>query len=306
MNNCLVLGGNGLIGSFVAEKLVAKGCNVRVFDKFTGKNNLKAIETKIEKVKGDYINQKDVRQALDGIEYVFHCIHTTVPRTSIEKPVFDAETNILPSINILRDSCELGVKKIVYLSSIVVYGNTKTIPAKENARLEPMTPYAVSKMAIEKYIEYFNRVYGIDYAILRPTTSYGERQVVSKGTGVIANFVFNALRNKPIVIYGNGSSEKDFLHAEDLASGVIAAGFNKSRFKIFNLGSGKVISLNNLAEKVKKATGNNIEINRLNKACEVQRLVCDISRACSELDWKPKISLDEGIKRCFAKFKKDV
>ena len=306
MANCLVLGGNGLIGSFVAEQLVAKGCVVNVFDRFSGRDNLKAVEPRVGKVNGDYLKAGDVKAALKGMDFVFHCIHTTVPRTSIEKPVFDAETNILPSIGLLKEACNQGVKKVVYISSLAVYGNPEKNPVKEDAPLEPVTPYGVSKRAIERYIEYFNRLYGLDYAILRPATAYGERQAVSPGTGVVANFIYNALRNNPLVIYGDGSAERDLLHAEDLAHGVVLSAFKKSKFRIFNLGTGKGVSLNELAKKVEEAKGSRLEIRHLNKVDEVQKLICDTSRAGKELGWKPEISLGEGIKRCFAEFKKEM
>lgn len=306
MANCLVLGGNGLIGSFVSEKLVQEGHKVRVFDVFSGKDNLKEIESSIEKIKGDYLKAGDVKAALSGMEFVFHCIHTTVPRTSIERPVFDAETNILPAISFLRDSIEEGVKKIVFLSSMAVYGNPAKNPVKEDAQLEPVTPYGVSKRAIERYIEYFNRLYGLDYSILRPATAYGERQAVSLGTGVVANFIFNALRDEPLVIYGDGNAERDLLHAQDLAAGAVLAAFKKTKFKIFNLGTGKGITLNQLAKKVESAKGGKLMIKHLDKIDQVEKLVCDSSRAKKELGWKAEISLDEGIKRCVEAFKKQL
>lgn len=304
MANCLVLGGNGLIGSFITEQLVAKGNNVRVFDNFKNKDNLKTINSKIEKIKGNYLNRNDTKNALKGIDYVFHSIHTTVPRTSTKKPVFDAKTNILPSINILKDSCNFGIQKIIYISSLSVYGNPKITPIKENTPLNPLTPYGVSKKSIEGYIEFFNRIYGIDYTIIRPSTTYSEKQIVSPETGVVANFVFNALTNKPLIIYGNGNAERNLLHAKDLAKGVITAGFSKSKYKVFNLGANETVSINQLVKKVKKIKKGFIKIKYINKTDEIQKLVCDISRAKSELNWKPEISLDKGIKKCFTEFKK--
>lgn len=302
MANCLVLGGNGLIGSFVADRLAEKGCSVKAFDRFEGKDNLG--NSGVEKVKGDYLDGKDVKNALDGIDLVFHCIHTTVPRNSMQKPVFDAETNILPTVKLLQDAAGLGAKKIVYLSSLAVYGNPEQVPVKETAALRPVSPYGVSKLAIEEYVDYFGRVQGLEYAILRPAAAYGERQHVSPDTGVVANFIYNAINGKPLIIYGNGSAERDLLHADDIARGAVAAGFAKARTGAFNLGAGKGVSLNGLAEKVGKAAGKKLEVRHVERSNEVQKLVCDISKANKELGWKPEISLDEGLKRCFVEFKK--
>jgi UDP-glucose 4-epimerase len=225
-----------------------------------------------------------------------------VPRNSIERPVFDAETNILPSVRLFQDAAGLGVKKIVYISSLAVYGNPGHVPVKEDAKLEPVSPYGVSKLAIEEYLGYFGRVQGLEYAILRPAAAYGERQSLSPDTGVVANFVYNAIRGQPLVIYGNGSAERDLLHAEDIASGVVSAAFSGEKFGVFNLGAGKGVSLNELAEKVGKISGKKLEVRRVEKSNEVQKLVCDASRAREELGWKPEIGLDEGIRRCFDAF----
>ncbi len=306
MANCLVLGGNGLIGSAIAERLVAEGFGVRAFDLFKGKDNLQEIRPKIEKMNGDYLNESDVRKALHGIELVFHCIHSTVPRSSIERPLFDAETNILPAITLLSEAVKAKTKKIIYLSSLAVYGNPSGTKVLETDSLQPISPHGVSKLAIEKYIEYFNRAYGMDYAILRPATTYGEKQRVSPDAGVVANFIYNALTKKPLVIYGDGSAVRDILHAQDLADAAVKAALKKADCRLFNLGSGKGITLNELAEKVARATGSRLQKKHIEKDSGIQELVCDVTRAGQVLGWRPQISLDEGIKRCVGSFRKEL
>ncbi len=303
MSNYLVLGANGLIGSSVSERLAIEGHNIRAFDLFQGHDNLVGIES-IEKMKADYLKEEDLKKAVKEIETVFHCIHTTIPRTSVEKPLFDAETNIVPSLRLLEQATKAGVKKIVYISSLAVYGNPLNNPIKETDAMQPISPYGVSKLAIEKYLELFYKNHGLDYTILRLAPTYGERQRVSPGSGVIANFVFNSLHEKPIIMYGNGNAERNFLFVEDSAKGISKAAFKKTKSKIFNLGGSETVSVKQLAGKVANATGKKLKINHIEKKNEIEKLVCDFTRAKQELLWKPEVKLDEGIKRCVATFKK--
>lgn len=296
MANCIVFGGNGLIGSFIAEQLVQKNYAVRVFDR--NFENLQHIKEKIDFFQGDFLDFNTVEKSLDGMDFVFHCIHTIMPRESILKPVFDAETNILPSINLFQKSIGKKIKKIVYLSSIAVYGNPKKSPITEKTPLLPVSPYGVSKLAIEEYLHFFARLYSMDYCITRPSASFGERQKVG-ASGVITNFLYNAIKGNPITIQGDGSAIRDFTHAEDIALGCVLAMEKKTKSKIFNLGTGSGISVNELLEKIKKTTGAKIVVNHVETKDLVQKHVYNIERAKKELGWEAKISLDAGIKKTF-------
>jgi len=301
MSTCLVLGANGLIGSFLVEQLAAKGHSVKAFDRFSRKQKFKEMPG-IEVVKGDYVRLGAVESALDGIDIVFHCIHTTVPRTSLGNAAMDAETNILPSVRLLEACLKKGVKKLVYLSSIAVYGEPKKSPISESLEPIPVSPYGVSKIAIEEYVKYYGRVHGLDYVIVRPSATYGERQKISKESGVVTSFVNSALKGEKISIYGDGNAVRDLTHAEDIAKGCIEAGFKKTKSRLFNLGTGKGVKLNELAEIVKKAVGKNIEVEHVAGKQGVQEHVYDVSRAFKELGWQAKISIEEGVKRCVEGF----
>ncbi|MDP6670880.1 MAG: NAD-dependent epimerase/dehydratase family protein [archaeon] len=305
MANCLVLGGNGLIGSFIAEQLASQGHSVKAFDRFNGQDNLKNAAG-VEKVKGDYLKREQVKKALEGIEIVFHSLHTTVPVSSIKDPLHDAETNILPAIGLLEDCVGAGVKKFVYLSSIAVYGIPEKSPIGEDAKTIPVSPYGVSKLAIEEYVKYFGRAKGLGFVIVRPSATYGERQVLSPETGVVANFVFNALKKQALSIRGKGEAVRDLTHGEDIAKGVLKAAFTDAKSKIFNLGTGKGISLNKLAEKVGEAVGEKPEIKYEGSSRGIQEHVYDVSRAKEELGWEAEIEIAEGLKRCVEKFKEVI
>ncbi len=305
MTNCLVLGGNGLIGSFIAEQLASQGHKVRAFDKFWEQDNLKSAAG-IEKFKGDYLKRGDLKRTLEGIGVVFHSLHTTVPVSSIKDPLHDAETNILPAIGLLEDAVGAGVKKFVYLSSIAVYGIPEKSPISERASTIPVSPYGVSKLAIEEYVKYFGRAKNLDFVIVRPSASYGERQGFSPETGVVANFVFKALKKQALSIRGKGEAVRDLTHGEDIAKGVVKAAFTETKSRVFNLGTGKGISLNELAKKVGEAVGEKLEIKYEGSARGIQEHVYDVSRAKQELGWEAEIGIEEGVKKCVEAFREKI
>lgn len=293
--NCLVLGGNGLIGSQVVEQLSKKNHSVKAFDLFKGQDNLQGIDA--ERIKADFLDEQAIKEALQGVDIVFHCLHTTFPKTSLERPFFDAKTNIIPSVYLLEQCEKTGVEKLVYISTLAVYGDSAHSPIRETDKLDPLIPYGISKMTIEKFVEFFGKYQGLDYAILRPTTTYGEKQHLTQNTGAVANFLSNAMHNKPITVYQKGTV-RDFLHVEDLARGILDAAFRDSEDKIFNLGSGQGISLTELIEKISRITKTNPKVEYLEQG-EIKELVCDITRAKEQLGWQPKVSLNEGIERLF-------
>ena len=294
-----MLGGSGFIGSHITEQLVLLGNDVTVFDKTLNKKNLAGVLDKTKFVKGDFQNSAEVREALKGNEIVFHCIHSTFPRESVGKALFDAQTNIVPSVSLMESAVKENVEKIVYISSIAVYGNPEKIPITETHKTNPITPYAASKIAIENYLELFRLTSGLNYAVLRPTAAYGERQAMTSKTGVINNFVFSAIQGKPIEIFGDGSTVRDLTHAEDIATAAAKAAFMKTKSRLFNIGTGKGITLNELAEKVRQITNSKSKIIRTKSRADPEKHVFDVLRANKELGWSARISLDEGIARVF-------
>jgi len=297
---CLIFGGNGFIGSHLAEGLVKKGYDVRVFDSFqTGMTNLETIKGKIEIIKGDFLNHADVFQALNGVDYVFHYIGTTVPATAIKDPIYDVQTNIIGTIRLLQLAAASKVKRVIFPSSGgTVYGEPTSLPVHETHALNPMDPYGISKLAIEKYLNYFNRAYGLDYLILRYSNPYGGRQSPHGQQGVIPVFLNRIKMGERPVIYGDGSTERDYIYVGDAAEATITAIEKKTAHKIFNVGSGAGTSLNQLIELMSNVAGKKIEpVYAEDTAIRVQKIVLDISRIRDEVGWKPSTSLQEGIER---------
>jgi len=298
MTTCLILGGTGFLGSHLAERLVNRGYGVRVFDSFeTGMANLETIKDKIEITKGDFLNHADVLQALQGVDYVFHYISTTVPATAVKDPVYDVETNVIATIRLLQLAVDSNVKRVIFPSSGgTIYGEPSSLPVHETHPLSPIDPYGISKLAIEKYLHHFNRAYGLDYLVLRYSNPYGERQSPHGQQGVIPVFLNRVKMGERPVIYGDGSMERDYIYVGDAVKATITALEKKTAHKIFNIGSGTGTSINGLLEVMSDVVGKNIEpVYAEDTAVRVQKIVLDTSRIRGEIGWKPRTSLEEGI-----------
>lgn len=300
MRACLIFGGNGFIGSHLAGGLLREGFTVKVFDTFEGGlNNLDSIRDNIELIRGDFLCDADVTHALQGIDYVFHYISTTNPVTSLEDPVFDIRSNIIGSVKLFQHAQNAGVKRVFFPSSGgTVYGEPKEIPITESAPLNPVNPYAISKLAIEKYLEYFHHHFGMEYTILRYSNPYGEHQSPYAKQGVIPIFLNKIKNNERPVIYGDGSTIRDFLYIGDAIDATIAVVKSGTQQRVFNIASGEETSLNQLIEIMSDVTNKKCVPEYINDGkTYLSRFVLDISRLTKETGWKPKIPLKEGIDR---------
>lgn len=301
MSTCLILGGNGFIGSQIAKILVENGYSVKILsDLRSGTSNIEAILDRIEIIKGNFLDKGIRKKAIKDVEFVFHNISTTNPQNSILNPVYDVESNVIGTIDLLQDLINTDVRKIIFTSSGgTVYGEPSKVPVGEDEPTNPICPYGISKLAIEKYIQYFNYVYGLDYTIFRYSNPYGEGQYPSKGQGVIPAFLSNIAKGKSPVIYGDGSIVRDYVYIKDVVDvNLIAISRKiKSEHHIFNVGSGMGTSLNDLVETISEVIGNPITPQYVNvRKGDVSRIVLDITRIKKEYAWEPKTSLVEGIK----------
>jgi UDP-glucose 4-epimerase len=300
MTKCLIMGGGGFIGSHLAERLLDKGYSIRVFDNFNfGTNNLNRIINDIELVNGDFLNESDVSAALKGVDYVFHYISTTVPATATKDPIFDIQTNLTGSVKLFQLAIKAGVKRLIFPSSGgTIYGDPIHLPVKETDALKPMDPYGISKLAIERYLEYFYRAYGMDYLILRYSNPYGERQNPHGQQGVIPVFLNKIKNDEQPTIYGDGTMERDYIYIGDAIEATIAAMESKASDRIFNVGSGEGTSIKALVDIMSDVIGYKIEpVYVQDNVVRVQKIVLSISRIEQQLGWKPSTSLKDGINK---------
>ncbi|EHP87444.1 SDR family oxidoreductase [Methanotorris formicicus] len=292
----LVTGGAGFIGSHIVDELIKNGYEVVILDNLiTG--NRKNINPKAEFVEGDITNKNlDEKINFHDIDVVIHQAAQINVRKSVENPIYDGDVNVLGTLNILENTRKYNVKKIIYASSGgAVYGEPEYLPVDENHPVVPLSPYGLSKYCGEEYIKLYNRLYGIEYCILRYSNVYGERQDPRGEAGVISIFIDRILNNKNPIIFGDGNQTRDFVYVRDVAKANLMALNWKN--EVVNIGTGKETSVNELFKIIAN------ELNYKDKAIyddpregEVRRIYLDIKKA-EMLGWKPEVDLKEGIKR---------
>ena len=298
---CTILGGGGFIGSHLSETLINLGYSVTVLDRSQARYLEKIKQAGAKVISGDFLNVYDLKSSLVGSDVLYHLISTTVPQTANNDPLFDAETNLLGTVKLLQEAKKAQVKRIVFTSSGgTVYGIPKEVPIRETHPTEPISAYGVSKLSIEKYLHLYGVLYGMEYCILRIANAYGERQPITETQGVIPAFLGKVINGEPIDIWGDGTIVRDYVHVQDIVNALIAAVNYKESAGIFNIGSGKGYSLNELVEIVTKVTEKSIQVSYLSgRSFDVPINVLDISHAKIYLNWFPTIDIDEGIKRMY-------
>lgn len=297
---CLVLGGGGFLGSHACDALLAHGCRVRVFEKlYVGKENIQHAISDIEWIEGDFTNEAHLREIVQGMDYVIHAIGTTIPKNSNENPVYDISSNVISTLHLLEAAKEAGVKKIIFFSSGgTVYGIPQKIPIAEDHPTDPITSYGIQKLTIEKYLKLYYHLHGLDYAIMRISNPYGERQRPIASQGAVAVFLYKALKKEPLEIWGDGSVTRDYLHVSDVAGVVPLLMRYEGKHKLFNIGSGRGLSLLELIKTIEKIIGRPVDVRFTSaRPFDVPVNILDSSLALRELSWTPKIGLEEGIRR---------
>ena len=301
MARCLVVGGNGFIGSHLSERLLREGYEVAVLDRFkSGVNNLKEIRGQIEIFRGSYLDQELLRTAMKGMDYVFHYASSTTPATSIADPDYEIQSNLLGSVRLLQIARDEGVKKVIFPSSGgTIYGEPKRLPVREEDCALPSNPYAISKWAVERYLHHFHELYGLDYLILRYSNPYGERQSPYGKQGVIPIFLNRIKHNQRPVIYGDGSMVRDYIYINDIIEATSILFERVIKDKVFNVGSGIGVSLNEIIKTMYSILGEEIRpIYEINSSrTYVTSIVLDIAKIETKTGWKPSTSIEEGIRK---------
>lgn len=300
MTSCVVLGGAGFIGSHLAEALARAGHRVRIFDRphldslawLCGRGGC-------EIVAGDFLNPDDLARALRDAEVVFHLVSTTLPQTSNDNPEYDAETNVLGALRMLRQCRASGVRKVIFVSSGgTVYGIPRSVPIDESHATQPTCAYGIHKLAIEKYLHLEYVLHGLDYCVLRPANLYGERQRPNVAQGAVAVFLDRALRGEPIQIWGDGSVVRDYVYVGDAVGALVSAIAYRGEHRVFNLGSGSGTSLNDLVSVIEGVIGRRVTVEYTpSRGFDVPVNVLDSSLATQLLGWSATTSLAAGIRK---------
>ena len=297
---CLVLGGCGFLGSHLVDGLLDNDYEVVVFDKFNvDTKNIGHNLNKISLIKGDFINKSDLQKAIKDIDYIFHFIGTTLPESSTQNPIYDIETNVISTINLLEIAKSANVRRIIFASSGgTIYGIPQKIPIPEDHPTTPICAYGISKLMIEKYLHLYFSLHGLDYVSLRFSNPYGERQDPDKSQGVIGVFLGDIIKGYPITIWGDGEVVRDYIYVKDIVNACLkAAELNQTKYHIFNIGSGNGISLNELIEIIRKGAGKEIKVKYTQgRKIDVPINILDRTLAKKVFGWKPKVLIEQGIK----------
>jgi nucleoside-diphosphate-sugar epimerase len=301
MASFLVTGGAGFIGSHLTEELLARHHRVRVVDSLiTGRRSNLAHLQDVEFIEGDLADADVARRAVRGVDVVLHqAAIPSVPR-SVKDPVTSNRANIDGSLNVLVAARDAGVRRVVYAGSSSAYGNTPTLPKREDMPPSPLSPYALQKLVAEQYCQMFTRLYGLETVTIRYFNVFGPRQDPgSPYSGVISLFATSLLEGRQPVIYGDGQQTRDFTYVSNVVDGVLRASEAPGvAGEVINVATGSRISLNDLLQTMNEIVGTRLEAEyRESRPGDVRDSGADISKAERLLGYTPIVSLQEGLRR---------
>lgn len=298
----LVTGGAGFIGSNIVEELLKKGHSVRVLDNFsTGKrDNLNGLEEDIHLFEGDIRSHNIVQEAVNGMDVILHqAALPSVPR-SIKDPITTNDVNINGTLNLLEAAVKSSVQRFVYASSSSVYGDSPELPKKETMTPNPLSPYAVSKLAGEKYCQVFSRIYGLETIGLRYFNVFGKKQDPgSQYSAVIPKFIKSMLNDKQPIIYGDGTQSRDFTYiANVINANLLAATKDINESLVVNCACHDRINLIELVDRINKNLSKDIEpIFEDPRPGDVKHSFADIDLANEKLGYEVVVDFENGLRK---------
>jgi Nucleoside-diphosphate-sugar epimerases len=294
--DCLLFGGGGFIGSHLCSRLLRDGHRVKIFER---KGFIpKIVSPQLDYIIGDFTNPDSYKRYIKQVDIVFHLISTTTSEMSNQDPTFDISSNVIATIHLLEEIRTNNVKKVVFFSSGgTVYGNSVTVPIKEDQPTDPICSYGIHKLAIEKYLYLYNFLYGLDYSIIRLSNPFGKNGG-KNGQGVVSVFIKKITMNQPIEVWGDGLVIRDYIYIEDVIDAVMLLLTYQGHYKVFNISSGKGLNLLEVIRAIAEVLERPCGINFLaGRKADVSVNVLDNSRACRELGWSPKFTFKQGLRR---------
>ena len=305
----LVTGGAGFIGSHLVRQLLAADHEVTVLDNVStgtwqhlpeGKDTCTCWEMDIR--------DKSAREKMEQgkFDVIVHLAGQTMVDVSIKDPEFDAAENVMGTLNVLEAARHSGVKRIIFASTAASYGDVAEdkLPIREEETLAPMSFYGLTKVTVEKYLQLYHDLYGLDYVALRFANVYGERQGDTGEGGVISIFAKRIAKDQGITVFGDGKQTRDFIYAGDIAAGIIAAMTTDKANAVYNLSNQTETSLLELIELMAKAAGRNVEPKfAAPREGDINRSMLCNEAALQNLNWRPQMDLGEGLARTIAYFK---
>jgi len=290
----LITGGAGFIGAHLANRLVANGHHVRAVDDLSAGDS-ERLDSRVLFTRGDVKDRPKLWTLLQGLDCVFHLAARVVVSESVLYPREYNDVNVGGTVSLMEAIRDVGVKRVVLASSATVYGEQ---PLHEDMRPNPQVPYAVTKIAAEYYLFTLGALYGIETVALRIFNAYGRWQAIPPSyPPVVPQFVKHALNGGSLVIQGDGKQRRDFVYIDDVVDALVtastASGIDR---KTINVGSGREVSINDLARLVFRVTGREANIiHNEQRSGGIQRMAADLRRAGDLLDYRPKMTLEAGL-----------
>ncbi|HEV2521587.1 MAG TPA: SDR family oxidoreductase [Candidatus Acidoferrales bacterium] len=297
----LVTGGSGFIGSNTVDELVRRGHDVTVLDDLSNgkEKNLEVVRGRIEIVKGTITDPSTLKRACAGADYVLHmAARTSVPR-SVQDPAETNNVNVDGTLNVLLAARDTSVRRVIFSGSSSVYGETPTLPKREDMPPAPISPYGVSKLVGELYGIVFHRVFGLEFVSLRYFNVFGPRQDRgSPYSGVLSLFITAMLENRKPTVFGDGEQSRDFTFVSNVvAANLLACEAPGAAGKVLNIGTGVRCTLNQTLRLLEKFAGHPAEANyAAPRSGDIRDSQADITLAQEMLGYRPKIGFEEGLR----------
>ncbi|PCK19920.1 UDP-glucose 4-epimerase [Bacillus pumilus] len=307
MKKVLVTGGSGFIGSHTVEKLIEKGYEAIVLDNFSTGRKENIAHLSVQCIEED-ITKPEVVEIIKQIapDYIIHLAAQVSVAVSVKDYIYDQEVNIKGSLHVIKAASEIGVKKVIFASSAAVYGDPVYLPVDTAHPLQPGSPYGLSKLTVERYLEMAKSLYHVDSCILRYSNVYGPRQDALGEGGVVSIFSDQFAKHEAPVIFGDGEQTRDFIYVGDLAAANVAALSAQSNVCL-NISSGDSITVNELFQTMKRVTKSHLEpIYKPQRAGDIVHSTLANEDTKRVLAWEPVVTLQEGLARTISYYEQEV
>jgi UDP-glucose 4-epimerase len=297
----LITGGAGFVGSHLSRYILQQGHKVTVYDNLSNSTKEKLtslIRDGASFVKGDVTNYKFLQKNLKGFDFVVHLAAKINVGESINNPELTHFVNVTGTLNVLRACVENDIQNVISASSAAVYGNATKMPFDENSKTIPLSPYGATKLATEHYLQAFSNCYRINCISLRFFNIYGKGQSFAYA-GVIEKFMQQIRKEKPLVIFGDGKNTRDFVSVDDVVRSIYLAmkKINGKKGNVYNIATGKSVSLNELAKLMILLSGKKLDIKHIKpKIGDIKHSKASIGLARRDLGYSPKVELKKGLK----------
>lgn len=294
--NCVVLGAGGFVGTNLCRSLVGSVRSLRAFGR--SQQFPEAME-RCEWMRGDFTDPNCLSEALSGCDIVFHLVNASTPASANVDMIAELNHNVTNTLRFLDICLEAKVKRVVFVSSGgTVYGIPDQLPTPETAATNPITAYGISKLMIEKYLGLYEYLHGLEYQVLRVANPFGPYQLSVKNQGVIAAFLQRALTGKSIEVWGAGGIIRDYVYIDDVISALVLAAQYKGPDRIFNIGSGKGLSIRDIINEIQIQLDTEVCINQLpGRSVDVPVSTLDVGRAKRELGWQSHTQFENGLRK---------